>query len=310
MDKKIINKVLENTSTEQEAVEVAQWLGEAEGQLTISDMIDADMEKMVPRFDAFAYVKRMRDEHKVSVWWRVAAIAMLVLTLGAMVEVMMPRIKVVPEQTVCSDRGEQMHVLLQDGTHIYLNAESRLVFPRVFSSKKRVVSLVGEAYFEVEKDKHHPFLVDLNGASVEVLGTQFNVSAYENEPLRVNLDEGHVVFHGANQTTDMQPGEQLVYNRQTCQTTLYRNVDTHMASAWKEHRLEVSEMPMQELEILLERRYDVKINVRDEQCYQYTYSLAASDHNLRTILKRMAYVSPILYHYDEEKGYVHIRARQ
>lgn len=312
MDKNIIHSVLVNTATEQEAVEVAQWLGEAEGQLMVADMIDADMEKMVPHLGTRTHETRVHVINMVSRWWRVAAVVTMVVMVSIGATLVVPKVNQadVVMESVSAKRGEQVRVVLQDGTHIYLNAGSHLCFPSRFTAGNRKVTLVGEAYFEVMKNKHKPFMVELNGVSVEVLGTKFNVKAYDNESLQVNLDEGHVKFHGEKQEVDMQAGECLSYDRNTCLASVYRNVDTHMASAWKEHRLEVSEMPMMDLKNLLERKYDVTINVRDEQCYQYMYSLSASDHNLRTILKRMAYVSPILYHYDEEKGQVHIRARQ
>lgn len=306
MDKNIIHSVLGNTATEKEARKVAQWLGEAEGQLAAADMIDADMEMMVPQMDAIACETRVRNMNKVNRWWRVAAVVAMVLTLGVGTMLVLPTLieDDVVMESVCAKRGEQIQVVLQDGTRIYLNAGSQLCFPSKFTAGNRQVTLTGEAYFEVQKDKHRPFIVEMNGASVEVLGTKFNVTAYEDEPLQVNLDEGHVVFHGKNQVIDMQAGERLSYDRTSADATVYRNVDTQMASAWKEHRLEVSEMPMQDLKTMLERQYDVQINVRDEQCYQYMYSMVVTDRNLRSVLRRMSYVSPILYRYDEEKGYV------
>ncbi len=312
MEKDKINQVLNNEASEQEAREVAQWFGSAEGQLEVSELLDADLEAMVPHFDAPAHGERVRVRNiKVRrLWWGVAAVVAIVLVLGAAAiawqRPMQPKVSM---QTVCANRGEQIQVVLQDGTHIYLNAGSRLVFPSRFTSRNRCVVLVGEAYFEVTKNKHRPFVVDLNGASVEVLGTQFNVKAYENELVQVNLDEGRVLFHGAKQAIDMQAGERLSYDRQTCYSMLYRNADTRMASAWKDHRLEVNEMPMNELKTMLERNYDVDINIRDAQCYEYSYSLVVKGDKLENVLKSMSSVSPIRYRYDDEKGLVILSAK-
>ncbi len=312
MEKDKINQVLNNEASEQEAREVAQWFGSAEGQLEVSELLDADLEAMVPHFGAPALGGRVRvRNNKVRrFWWGVAAAVAIMLMLGTVVFVwqrpMQPKVSM---QTVCANRGEQIQVVLQDGTHIYLNAGSRLVFPSRFTSRSRRVVLVGEAYFEVTKNRHRPFEVDLNGASVEVLGTQFNVKAYENELVQVNLDEGHVLFHGAKQSVDMQAGERLSYDRQTCYSMLYRNADTRMASAWKEHRLEVNAMPMNELKTMLERNYDVDINIRDAKCYEYSYSLVVKGDKLENVLKSMSSVSPIRYRYDDEKGLVVLSAK-
>lgn len=313
MEKDKINRVLNNEASEQEAKEVAQWFGSVEGQLEVSNMLNDDFEAMVPHFDAPEHGERVRVRNiKVRrLWWGVAAVVAIVLVLGAAAiawqRPMQPKVSM---QTVCANRGEQIQVVLQDGTHIHLNAGSRLLFPSRFTSRNRNVVLVGEAYFEVAKNKHRPFVVDLNGASVEVLGTQFNVKAYENELVQVNLDEGHVVFHGAKQSVEMQAGERLSYDRRTCYSMLYRNTDTRMASAWKEHRLEVNGMPMQELKTMLERDYDVDINIRDAKCYEYSYSLVVKSNKLENVLKSMSLVSLICYQYDDEKGIVTISTKQ
>lgn len=312
MEKDKINRVLNNEASEQEAREVAQWFGSAEGQLGVSLMLEADMETMVPRCDTPARDERARKiNDNVSRWWRTVAVVAMVLILGAGALLwLMPMHQEASMQTICADRGEVLQVVLQDGTHIYLNADSRLVFPGRFTRYNRSVTLIGEAYFDVVKDKHHPFIVDLNGVSVEVLGTQFNVKAYENEPLQVNLDEGHVLFRGGSKSVDMYAGERLCYDRKTSRSILYHNANTRLASAWKEHRLEVNGMSMQELKTMLERQYAVDINIRDEQCYEYSYSLVVNGNKLENVLKGMSSVSPICYRYDEEKSIVTISAKR
>lgn len=313
MEKDKINRVLNNEASEQEAKEVAQWFGSAEGQLGVSLMLDADMETMVPcyGYDAPVRGERARKINNVSRWWRVAAVVVMALMLGAGALLwLMPMHQEASMQTICADRGEVLQVVLQDGTHIYLNADSRLVFPGRFTRYNRSVTLIGEAYFDVAKDKHHPFIVDLNGVSVEVLGTRFNVKAYENEPLQVNLDEGHVLFRGGSKSVDMCAGERLCYDRKTSRSILYHNANTRLASAWKEHRLEVNGMSMHELKTMLERQYAVDINIRDEQCYEYSYSLVVNGNKLENVLKGMSSVSPICYRYDEEKSIVTISAKR
>lgn len=257
----------------------------------------------------------LKSKSNVRSIWTVRHIAVacvvmaLMLGAGALLW-LMPMHQEASMQTICADRGEVLQVVLQDGTHIYLNADSRLVFPGRFTRYNRSVTLIGEAYFDVAKDKHHPFIVDLNGVSVEVLGTRFNVKAYENEPLQVNLDEGHVLFRGGSKSVDMCAGERLCYDRKTSRSILYHNANTRLASAWKEHRLEVNGMSMHELKTMLERQYAVDINIRDEQCYEYSYSLVVNGNKLENVLKGMSSVSPICYRYDEEKSIVTISAKR
>src|SRR5690606_36229691 len=107
-------------------------------------------------------------------------------------------------------RGGQYQVSLPDGTKVWLNADSKLYYPRAFSGNTRTVQMEGEAYFEVAKDEQKPFIVQTNRQKVEVLGTHFNVNAYSEEPISaVSLLEGKVKVSLANQAErTLLPGQQ------------------------------------------------------------------------------------------------------
>ena len=87
-------------------------------------------------------------------------------------------------------RGETFKVVLSDGTEVLLNSDSRLSYPTVFKGKERVVSLEGEAYFNVTKNTEHPFIVKSGNVQVRVLGTEFNMCSYTPDNVRVTLIEG------------------------------------------------------------------------------------------------------------------------
>lgn len=309
MDKKTINNVLNNQATAPEAREVARWFATPKGQLDAASRMDADWDQLVR--GAQARAQRSNKEHSLRKHInRVAAVLLLLFIGGATFQLVQLRHQPAVEmRNVCAERGRQMQVMLQDGTMIYLNSGSHILFPSRFTEANRTISLVGEAYFEVAKDPDHPFIVELNGVSIEVLGTSFNVYAFPDEPLRVSLDEGAVLFHSANQDVRMPPGETLSYNPQNEQITLTRKTDTNLASAWKAHRIEVTDMPMRELTNMLSRRYDVHFAISDEECYENTYSLSMSDTDLRSIIHNMVYVSPIRAQYDAENRVVTISKR-
>jgi len=109
-------------------------------------------------------------------------------------EVVPDNSKILTYNTLTTTRGEQTRVRLPDGTLVFLNAESSLKYPTSFTgSARRAVLLSGEGYFEVSKDKTHPFEVATNKQRIEVLGTHFNVNAYSNnEAVRTTLLEGSV----------------------------------------------------------------------------------------------------------------------
>ncbi len=134
--------------------------------------------------------------------------------------------------TLSTPKGGQYQVVLPDGSRVWLNAESSIRFPTVFVGVDREVTLSGEAYFEVAKDKSKPFKVHVEGMEVEVLGTHFNISAYGEERISTTLMEGAVkVKHGTNNIL-LQPGQLAHLNkRDGAIKTMPADIEATMA--WK-----------------------------------------------------------------------------
>ena len=111
--------------------------------------------------------------------------------------------------TISTPRGGQYQVELPDGSKVWLNAASSLHFPTAFVGKERRVEISGEAYFEVAKNKSMPFIVSVNGSEIQVLGTHFNVMAYNDEDaVKTTLLEGSVKFASGNNSSLLKPGQQ------------------------------------------------------------------------------------------------------
>ncbi|UXD69749.1 FecR family protein [Sphingobacterium faecium] len=108
--------------------------------------------------------------------------------------------------TLVVPKGGYYKLELSDGTKVWINAMSRLKFPESFGSGERKVQLEGEAYFEVSKDPDRPFIVQASGTDVKVLGTHFNVDAY-NKKVRTTLEEGKVEVSTADHAIILQPGD-------------------------------------------------------------------------------------------------------
>ncbi len=116
--------------------------------------------------------------------------------------------------TITTPRGGQFMVVLPDSTKVYLNAGSSLRFPAAFMGKLRTVMLTGEAYFEVAHNKTKPFHVLTKGQMVEVLGTHFNINAYDDERvIKTTLLEGSVRVSMAGRLALLTPGEQSQISR-------------------------------------------------------------------------------------------------
>ncbi|RYY06564.1 MAG: DUF4974 domain-containing protein [Sphingobacteriaceae bacterium] len=135
--------------------------------------------------------------------------------------------------TITVPKGGQYQLSLSDGTQVYLNSESALTYPVAFSGNKRSVVLTGEAYFEVTKNAHLPFLVDVNGKQkIEVLGTHFNVEAYADENvINTTLLEGSVKIATAQNETILKPGQIAINKNKQFLKVKQANLEEVMA--WK-----------------------------------------------------------------------------
>nr|WP_068889495.1 FecR family protein [Pedobacter panaciterrae] len=133
--------------------------------------------------------------------------------------------------TIETPVGGQYQLHLPDGTNVWLNASSSLKFPTQFTGKQRDVELVGEAYFEVAKDKERPFKVITGKQVIEVLGTHFNVNTYDDEEFtKTTLLEGSVKISKQNQSVLLKPGQQCVLKNNYFEI---RSVNTNTVVDWK-----------------------------------------------------------------------------
>lgn len=136
--------------------------------------------------------------------------------------------------TITTPRGGQYQIQLADGSQVWLNAASSLRFPTAFTGTERRVEVTGEAYFEVAKNKAQPFKVSIAGkGEIEVLGTHFNVNAYDDEPrIYTTLLEGSVKLSNNKKQVTMAPGQQAAFDDKP-DITLSNTVDIDEVMAWK-----------------------------------------------------------------------------
>lgn len=171
--------------------------------------------------------------------------------------------------TISTPRGGQYQVNLPDGTHVWLNAASKLKFPLSFDKvNERRVELQGEAYFEVKKDATKPFLVMTDKQEVQVLGTHFNISSYNDEPdTKTTLLEGSVKVSYLNSKLGdqkvLKPGQQSLI-RSASDKISVQQVDTHAQVAWKEGLFFFENEPIENIMKQISRWYDVEIIYENE----------------------------------------------
>lgn len=166
--------------------------------------------------------------------------------------------------------GKRSLITLPDGSRVWLNADSRLEFPKKFDGPLREVRLVGEAFFDVTHNPEQPFVIRLATASIRVLGTSFNVRAYPGDPtVRTTVVTGRVAFvpnrdaaraaaTPSTDTTFILPNHHVVQQVKTL-TVAKAPVIAQKETAWKENRLVFDQTPMSEVARTLERWYGLHV---------------------------------------------------
>lgn len=165
--------------------------------------------------------------------------------------------------TIETPKGGQYMVILPDNSKVWLNAGSSLKYPASFAnSKNRVVDLKGEAYFEVAKEKTHPFIVKTNKQEVQVLGTHFNINAYSDEPsILTTLLEGSVRVSNASDYKIIKPGEQAASTTNGLKVGI---ANTEEAMAWKNGYFRFNDEKIESIMRKIARWYNVEIEFQGE----------------------------------------------
>jgi len=177
-------------------------------------------------------------------------------------------------------RGGQFQVTLPDGTQVWLNAESSLKYPTVFSGKERLVEVNGEAYFEIAKNVHQPFKVQVsNRATIEVLGTAFNVNAYTNEnSMNTTLVQGKIKVN----EVILRPGQQA---QLTDKMKVTSDADIDKVLAWKNGLFNFEGADLQGVMRQLARWYDIEVNYEKDMPEVYFSGEMSRDMSLSGLLK-------------------------
>lgn len=205
-------------------------------------------------------------------------------------------------------RGQKSQIILADGTKVWLNSDTRIKYPGTFSKNQRDVFLDGEAFFEVSKNEHQPFVVHTSGVEVKVLGTKFNVKAYSDEnQIETSLFEGKINLLLYNPSSSQRiekeviPGESFVYSTASHQLTVNRFPQDEI-NGWKNNQLIFKDDTFGNLIRKLERWYDVEV-VYDEKKFDdrhLTVELYEGER-LDRLMKIISLALSVNYQYEKGK---------
>lgn len=169
---------------------------------------------------------------------------------------------------ITTPRGGEFKITLEDGTEVWLNAETQLQYPETFSGNERRVAVTGEAYFKVAKDAKRPFYVETAGQEVRVYGTEFNIHAYpEDKQVATTLVEGSIALQplsGNGSQLMLTPGHQSLFDKQS-HATHVKSVDTEVATSWRTGSFVFEDQTLGEIMQTLSRWYDFDYTFSDKQ---------------------------------------------
>ena len=170
--------------------------------------------------------------------------------------------------TLITPRGGEFYVELSDGTKVWINAQSSLKYPVQFLGGERTIELIGEAYFEVAHDESKPFHVISGNQKIDVLGTTFNISAYEEDDfVTTTLVEGKVNVYQINEEQNgavLIPNQQSILNKVTGEIS-QKEVDINQFVAWKAGRFYFQEQSVTTIMKVLSRWYDINVFFDDDE---------------------------------------------
>ena len=189
--------------------------------------------------------------------------------------------------TVATPRGGQYQLQLPDGSKVWLNAASSLKFPTAFAGKTRNVELTGEAYFEISKNAAMPFIVKSLGQTIEVLGTHFNINAYNDEiAIKTTLLEGSVKVIKGTHIALMKPGQQSRVRFNGSESIeLSDNTNTDEVTAWKNGLFQFDDADIRTVMRQISRWYDVDVQFEGVPPSDHYKGKVRRNANITSVLK-------------------------
>jgi transmembrane sensor len=310
---RLIVKFTSGTATLQEMLELSEWIQKDDDNrqeyYRIRNIIDAvnpafnpdtiDVEKGRQIFIEHISPKRFKIR-KILLWRSVAAIFIVSIISTAIFfnyKKGDKNINGFTQQQVATEPGTFSKINLPDGSKVWLNAASRLTFPKRFEIGERHVSLIGEAYFEVESDLKRPFIVHTADVEVRATGTTFNVKTdLNNQNTSVTLINGKVVLliGPDKKRVVMRPSQQVVYNNLNAHVQL-ENADASKAVAWKEGVFTFRNDSLEEIFSQLMKTYNVEIIIKDPELKSYSFHATFKEESLDEILALIKLSTPIIY---------------
>lgn len=241
----------------------------------------------------------------LNIYYRIAAIIVLGLILTGLFNYVNNK-RFIPEAKVAytevfAPMGSKLKVDLPDNSTAWLNNGTILRYPLKYGRRSRELYVSGEAYFDVKKEKHRPFILKTSDVDIHVMGTTFNVMAYENEQdIEVTIETGELELYNCSgepphgKITSLKAGEHIKINKELLSYSKHTgNLDIY--TSWKEGVMVFRGNPLDVIVKKLERWYNVDIQLLNDELSDYTFTATFTDETLQQVLYLLSLAVPIEY---------------
>ena len=302
----LFRKYLSNTATVDEMKELDEWIASNED---FHDWLENQVDDSSAEMDAEKQADILAKIHeKIAVqskqkfvlpgWAKtVAAVALIVLmAVSAAIYFRSNQPNMIQYAEIGALRGQKASVTLPDGTKITLNSESTLKYSTNYNQSDRAVELVGEAYFEVAKNKKIPFIVKAGKLKIEAKGTAFNIKAYPTDnSISTTLTEGKIEVKTPVDVLNMIPNERMEYNN-TDQTFRKLTLTDAVGSiGWLNDELSFENATLAEVVANFSRIYNIDIQFASESIKEQRFTGKINNNSLLSVLRIISLTSPIRF---------------
>lgn len=315
MDRETLYKFFEGTASYEEETRIRQWMEQ-------SPENGREFLKERKIFDSMLLLgneKAIEEKMRHKSWSlnsfgteliKIAAVVAVTLGLSFLYQYVSDKNEVVPMQSIYVPTGQRVDITLSDGTNVWLNARTKIVYPAVFNNSIRQVTIDGEAYFDVAKDTKRPFIVETGKCNMEVLGTKFNVEGYsERDDFEVTLMEGSVriASHiGLRDTLTLKPNSKACLQKDGKLRIVA--VDDYDPYRWKEGLICFRNESFLSIMNDLEKYFGVSIVVENKNALKYNFTgkfrqVDGIDYALRVLQRDIRFK----YERDDENQIIYIR---
>lgn len=309
----LLEKYFNGTCTAEEYQEVVSWMKDPANDLYLGGALKGAWKEVLKKDNKIHPDEQLLDyiHHRIALEEQsqrvknirlyrqllgVAAALIIGLVIHALFSVQPSLSEDITTHNITVPYGGKTNFSLPDGSVVWINSGSTFSYPSEFRNE-RVVELKGEAYFDIA-NMTEPFIVKSSFGEVKVLGTEFNVKAYEKESFETTLVKGSVLFTNRyGKEIKLKPGTQVFFAEDVFKV---RDVETELFTSWREGKLIFRDEPLQNIIPRLEQWYNVDIELKDDQIKNLKYTCTIEMETFSEVLELFNVTTPIKYSFDRD----------